>query len=307
MSEVSVIIPTFNRAPVLMRALNSVLGQSFTDWELIVVDDGSSDGTEALMREWMNGGLENIRYFKTENRGVSHARNFGVKQAHSPWVAFLDSDDEWLPRKLELQLALAGQFELIHGEEIWMRGGVRVNPLKKHAKSGGDVFARCIEICCISPSTTMLKRSLFERMNGFREDFPACEDYELWLRITRDQDVGFVSEPVQIKYGGNPDQLSLSTKAMDYYRAKALVQFLDGREARLVAETLMKKCEILARGFLKYPNTERMREIEEWRLAAVGSCSALSSDRFSARAEIIAPRVRSGPAPRHHRFRRFSK
>lgn len=263
---VSVILPAYNRAATLPRAIKSVLAQYYADWELVIVDDGSTDNTLAVATPFLGA---RVRYFNTENFGVSHARNFGVKNSSGEWIAFIDSDDEWLPRKLELQMALTPYFELIHGEENWFRNDKPVKPQAKHAKSGGDVFKRCIEICCISPSTTVISRWLFEKMHGFREDFPVCEDYELWLRITRDLQVGFINEPVQNKYAGSGDQLSFTTPAMDYFRLKALAPFLESREAETVAHNMLVKADILLNGFKKYPNRKRELEVADWRQSAL--------------------------------------
>lgn len=175
--EVSVIIPTYNRAHMLGDALRSVLGQSFTDFELIVVDDGSTDDTESLLSSW-TGRLEVI---KTNRRGVSASRNLGAQQAHGRWLAFLDSDDLWLPEKLELQLEAHHQqpeFLISHTDEFWVRRGVRVNPMKKHAKLGGRIFEYCLPMCRISPSSVLIDRGLFSRIGGFDQHYRVCEDYE---------------------------------------------------------------------------------------------------------------------------------
>lgn len=273
MAFVSVIIPTHNRAHTLLRALESVRTQTFSNWELIVIDDGSTDGTQAVVKQWMEANETPITYLQTADLqqgeskplGVSAARNWGARAATGEWLAFLDSDDEWLPEKLELQMGLLnevsstekGTWNLIHGEEIWIRNGVRVNPMKKHAKSGGRIFSRCVELCCISPSTALVKRELFDRLGGFREDFPVCEDYELWLRICSLGEVGFVETPVIKKYGGHADQLSRKYKAMDFFRVVALVPFLssteiseDEREA--VVSSIKSRCEILLKGVAKH-------------------------------------------------------
>ncbi len=139
---VSVIIPSFNRRHCLPRALDSVLAQTVPALEIIVVDDGSSDGTRSLIAS----DYPQVTYLWQPNRGVSAARNAGIEAARGDWLAFLDSDDEWLPSKLELQLALASsmpQCPLVHSDEIWIRSGVRVNAMRKHEKAGGYIFERC--------------------------------------------------------------------------------------------------------------------------------------------------------------------
>jgi glycosyltransferase involved in cell wall biosynthesis len=282
MSQVSVIIPTFNRHTVVARAIDSVLAQTFRDFELIVIDDGSTDGTD--LSPWPE-----IRTVKIANGGVSRARNLGAALATSSWLAFLDSDDEWLPEKLAKQMQLVDQFPLIHTEEIWIRNGVRVNQMKKHYKSGGQVFERCVDLCFISPSTTMIRRDLFLRLGGFREDFPVCEDYDLWLKVAAAHEVGFIAEPLSKKYGGNPDQLSLSFPAMDYYRVKALSGHLLKPKA---AASLVARADILLKGYQKYPNADHSRDVREWRQMAL---NALTHSHSAHSAAERLPRSDASP------------
>ncbi len=268
MNKVSIIIPTFNRIEVLNRAVQSVFSQSYKNWELIVVDDGSTDGTyEYLLQLKQTSSYgEQIHIYKTENSGVSAARNYGVTKSNYDWISFLDSDDEWLSNKLELQVPLTDNFKLIHGEEIWIRNGVRVNSMNKHKKSGGRIFSQCVPLCCISPSTVLLEKNLYSEMGGFREDYPVCEDYDLWLKICESLDVGFIEEPIINKYGGHDDQLSRKYFAMDYWRVKALEPFLKSEvlskdELSLVKCTILKKSEILLKGYEKHKNYENRDEI----------------------------------------------
>lgn len=273
MTKFSVVIPTFNRAATLERALDSVLNQTLKNWELIIVDDGSTDLTQDLVSAWQARNPEIVcQYVHTPNRGVSAARNAGARQARGTWLAFLDSDDEWMPHKLELQDALTANFVWIHSGENWIRNGVRVNAGKKHEKSGGRVFERAVDICFISPSTSLIRKDIFAEENGFREDFPVCEDYELWLRLAAKYPVGFLPHGLIHKYGGHADQLSRKYFAMDYYRAKALIQFLDctdisEAERQHVIAALLEKCEILIRGYEKHGNTENLDEVQDWVLA----------------------------------------
>jgi len=282
MTKISVIVPTFNRAHTLDRALDSALAQTLKPFEIIVVDDGSMDKTREIVENWRlrSGGFQNLIYLKTENRGVSSARNTGASQATGEWLAFLDSDDEWLPQKLERQAPLTPTFALVHGEEIWIRNGVRVNARDKYKKSGGRIFKRCVDICCISPSSVLISRDLFLKLDGFRNDFPVCEDYELWLRITSRFKVGFVEEPVLKKYGGHEDQLSRLHKAMDFYRCRALVPFLENieisdEERAHVIQTLIKKCRILIKGYLKHENLADLGVVQLWLSRALIADSAV--------------------------------
>ncbi|MEN8213887.1 MAG: glycosyltransferase [Pseudomonadota bacterium] len=281
--SVSVIIPTFNRAGVLARALDSVLQQSLPPKEIIVVDDGSTDGTRELIEElqrskpgFLNadaGEGQMLRYMHQHNTGVSAARNRGIRHARGEWIAFLDSDDAWLPGKLETQAGLIAKrpgHRLCHTEEIWMRNGVRVNPMKKHAKSGGSIFQQCLPRCVISPSSALVHRTLFEDVGVFDEDLPACEDYDLWLRISALEAVIYVDTPQIVKYGGHDDQLSRKHWGMDRFRIRALQKIaddplLDKKQQRLVYETLQHKARILRLGAEKRNNplrADKYREIE---------------------------------------------
>jgi glycosyltransferase involved in cell wall biosynthesis len=273
LAKISVIIPTYNRISTLPRAVDSVLDQTFTDLDLWIVDDGSTDGTADWVQNEILAQQREIttHYLRSQNKGVSHARNLALKASSGEWVAFLDSDDEWLPNKIAQQMIVAEQnpeLKLLHGEEIWIRNGVRVNPMKKHQKSGGRIFDRCIKLCCISPSTAMVRREIFEEVGFFNEDFPVCEDYDMWLRICEKYEVGFVENPIIKKYGGHEDQLSRKYIAMDYYRIKSLSQFTQSSEISedeksLLLDTLSKKCEILLRGFKRHNNMDQFTEVEE--------------------------------------------
>jgi glycosyltransferase involved in cell wall biosynthesis len=261
-----------------------VAAQTYRDFELLIVDDGSSDPTGELVRAWIVEHPQlQVRYFGGENRGVSAARNWGLRESRFPWVAFLDSDDQWLPDKLTLQMALTTDYSVIHGEEIWMRNGVQISPKKKHAKSGGRIFRRCVDVCCISPSTALIRRELLQEQ-GFREDFPVCEDYELWLRLSAQHEIGFVATPVMVKYDGHEDQLSHRFRAMDYFRAKALMVFLDrdlnSDDLEHVAASIAKKCDILLNGYHKYNQWSHFAEVEAWRERAI-SCLAKNHSAYS--------------------------
>ncbi len=252
---IAVIIPSFNRAASLGRALDSVLAQHHPSAEICVVDDGSTDGTAELMRSRYPA----LGYLRQSNRGVSAARNLGVAHTQSEWLAFLDSDDEWLPDKLQQQMIAwqrQPQHRLIHCDEIWIRDGRRVNPMRKHQKAGGFIFDRCLPLCAISPSAAVIQRSLFEEMQGFDESLPACEDYDLWLRICCRHPVLFVDQPLLRKYGGHADQLSRQHWGMDRFRVKALKKLLDSQvltesQRHAAGAMLQRKCQILRAGASK--------------------------------------------------------
>ena len=252
MATVSAIIPTFNRVHLLERALRSVFDQSVPLLEVIVVDDGSTDGTS----EWVARAFPEAVLMIQPNLGVSRARNRGIEAAKGDWITFLDSDDQWCETKNEEQLAalLADPSRRIcHTDEIWIRNGVRVNPMHKHRKGGGEIFSQCLPRCVISPSSVMLHRSVFEVHGVFDEQLPACEDYDLWLRLCAKLQVTYLARPLVIKHGGHADQLSRRYWGMDRFRITALEKLLDGgglvpEQERQSLEELLKKITVYLQG-----------------------------------------------------------
>ena len=265
--SVAVIIPTYNRVATLGRALDSVYAQSRPAEEICVVDDGSTDGTEELVKDR----YPNIVYIKQKNSGVSSARNKGVASTSSKYLAFLDSDDEWLPKKLEVQLSalqLEPGFKLVHSDEIWIRNGKRVNQMDKHRKRGGELFARCLPLCVISPSSVVMERALYVGLGGFDELLPACEDYDLWLRLCSREQVLYIDAPLLKKYGGHEDQLSRQHWGMDRFRVQSLVKLLNSGvleddQDQLVRVTLLEKAKILRNGAEKRGKIERAEYYEQ--------------------------------------------
>lgn len=265
---VSIIIPVYNRPELLGRAVASVLDQTFQEWELILVDDGSTDGTRKLMRG-IEGGR--IRCLFQPHSGVSVARNRGICAARYPWIAFLDSDDYWRPRKLQVQLQVLGEnpeYRIVHSDEIWIRRGRRVNPRKIHRKYGGWIYRHCLPRCIVSPSSVLLHRDVLEEHGIFDESLPVCEDYELWLRLFSRRPICLVPEALMVKTGGHSDQLSRSTWGMDRYRVKALTKnFQSGLLTPLqqlwTAEEIVRKAGVLAQGAAKRLNMVRKGRYRE--------------------------------------------
>jgi glycosyltransferase involved in cell wall biosynthesis len=252
MTKVSVIIPTYNRGDVVLRALRSVFAQDHAVDQVIVVDDGSTDDTIERIERNFPG----VELIVQTNHGVSHARNRGIERARNEWLAFLDSDDEWLPGKITAQLAAIvsdGTSRVCHSDEIWVRNGRRVNPMNKHRKYGGDIFLYCLPRCVMSPSSVVLHRSVVEEVGGFDETLPVCEDYDLWLRIASQTTVLYVPEKLLIKYGGHEDQLSRSSWGMDRYRIQALEKLLlsevlSATQSQEAIAEMLRKIEIYVAG-----------------------------------------------------------
>lgn len=255
MPQVSVIIPTFNRAQTLTTAIQSVLHQSFQDFELIIVDDGSTDDTTRVLQPYESS----IIYYFQQNGGVSSARNAGIELATGEFIAFLDSDDLWLNKKLEHQIAFFerdSQAVACYTDEIWIRNGVRVNPQKKHRKYHGWIFQHSLPLCIVSPSSICLSRSIISDAGQFDVTLPACEDYDFWLRLSIRYPVHFIPVPLIIKRGGHADQLSRRTPIMDRYRIIALeklllLEKLSPQQRQSVLKELIRKCLIIRSGAYK--------------------------------------------------------
>jgi GT2 family glycosyltransferase len=257
--QISVIIPTFNRAWTLARAVDSVLAQTCAPKEVIVVDDGSTDPTPEVLAAYG----DRIRVLVQPNRGVSSARNLGIRCSRGEFIALLDSDDQWKPEKLACQAAFFTahpEAMICQTQEIWIRNGVRVNPGNKHKKLSGMIFEPSLHLCLVSPSAVMMKKSLFDIKGMFNEDFPVCEDYDFWLRVSTDTPIYLVDRPLTIKFGGHLDQLSQShsqdrcriAAILDLIRAGALTE--DQKTAAVAV--LKEKCRIYGSGCLKRGKTD---------------------------------------------------
>lgn len=262
---------------MLPRAIQSVLKQTqfeLSNLEIIVVDDGSTDDTKSVIEQHYLPQYSCINYVRQENKGVSAARNLGLEHANHEWVALLDSDDEWLPCKLHTQINAIEQTQLkvCHTQEIWIRNGVRVNQMNKHQKYGGDIFEHCLPLCAMSPSSIVIHREVFNKIGPFDEALPACEDYDLWARITPHYQVAYVETPCINKYGGHEDQLSRQFWGMDRFRVIALCKLLQqpnvdlqlSSEQRQQALAMLKrKNTILLAGARKHQNHDLVAECEQ--------------------------------------------
>ena len=282
--EVSVVIPTYNRSAMVCEAIASVIAQRCAGFELIVIDDGSTDGTaDELDRIARSVNAENanrmeMRVLRTENRGVAAARNTGVAMASAPLIAFLDSDDLWTPQKLEWQLAFMRShpgLAIAQTEEIWMRDGRRLNPGMRHRKRDGDIFRDSLRTCLISPSAVIMRVALFRELGGFDERMTAAEDYDLWLRIiAAGHEVGLLSEPMVTRRAGHVGQLSATVAAIDRFRILALLKLnaaddlttLNESRRSAVCVALAEKCAIYAQGLHR-----RGRESDAAAVAAIAT------------------------------------
>ena len=257
----SVIIPTFNRKGFLEPAVNSVLDQTFADLELIIIDDGSDDGTRDLIPSYND---TRITYCYQKNNGVAAARNSGLNKAKGKFIAFLDSDDRWTPEKLQRSseyILKYPEIAIFHTEEIWYRSERLLPQKKKHKKPCGLVYEQALPLCCISISTAVIKRTVFDHIGMFDEKFEACEDYDFWLRATSKYRVKLIPEELTVKDGGRPDQLSSRIWGLDRFRIMSLEKMLlsgglSGKNRDLTFKELVKKCSIFSDGSKKRGKAE---------------------------------------------------
>jgi len=253
--SVSVVIPTYNRGWILREAIDSVLDQTMEDFELIVVDDGSTDDTQDILEEYGDA----VRTIHQGNGGVSAARNRGIASAEGTYIAFLDSDDLWMPEKLRTQLEFFQSHPkalICQTEEMWIRRGVRVNPKKRHKKPSGMIFEPSLELCLVSPSAVMVHRKLFDLVGLFDEDFRICEDYDMWLRIGYRYPIYLIDRPLIVKRGGHKDQISKGI-GLDRLRALAIQKIIDRgvlsvSQHNAAVSALKVKCRIYAAGCRKH-------------------------------------------------------
>jgi len=288
---VSVIIPTHNRAALVQEAVASVLAQTWRDFEVLLVDDASTDDTAAALAPYAS----QVKILCRATRGgVAAARNTGIRAARGEWLAFLDSDDLWLPEKLARQMAYLAQqpdLSLCQTEETWVRRGVRVNQPQTHRKIGGRLFFESLERCMISPSAVILHRRLLERHGAFDETLPAAEDYDLWLRLTWRYEVGLEPEPLIVKRGGRPDQLSAQW-GIDRYRIQALIKLLEdpelpAPEARAARRVLARKCALYAQGCAKrgkFAEAQYYRRLGRYSSGSAGFQPVLAQESDGCRA-----------------------
>lgn len=269
--SISVVIPSYNRLHTLPRAIDSVLAQTLSAHEIIVIDDGSTDGTTEFIKHHYTQHYPVIKLITQKNAGVSHARNRGISMASGDWIAFLDSDDIWFKHKLATQMrAIQEQphYLLCHCDEHWIRNGKRVNPMRKHRKHGGWIFEHCLPLCAISPSAALIHQQLLTAVGVFDESLPACEDYDLWLRICAQYPALYVDQALLEKTGGHEDQLSRKYWGMDRFRLQALAKLLRSGTLKqdqytLALTTFNDKLNIVINGSIKRDNQAQADELQQ--------------------------------------------
>lgn len=263
---VSVVIPTYNRAIFLQRAIESVFRQTYPCAEIIVIDDGSTDNTRELLKTIKDTSTTPLTAIHTNNRGVAAARNLGIKNAKNDIIAFLDSDDHWTRKKLEKQYPVFIQqdkYLVSHTKEKWLRRGKHLNQKCKHIPKHGDIFSHCLKLCAVGMSTVMMQKRLFEQLGYFDEEMRCCEDYDLWLRISCRHDFLLIDAPLTVKEGGRDDQLSnIYRLGMDERRIYSMKKLFDlgclqRVQYNMAMQEFERKINIFANGCIKHGKTEK--------------------------------------------------
>lgn len=225
--EISVIIPTYNRARFIERAVQSVLNQTYQDFELIVVDDASTDDTEERVGHLLRNGMR-FKYVRHDiNRGASAARNNGIKTSTGEYIAFLDSDDEWLPEKLEKQMQVFEESQddklgVVYSGVAYIKEEDNQKIDEQQPKKRGYIFEDFLRRCCVGggPGVFLVKKEVFDTCGLFdeREELRIVDDYEMWVRVSKDYKFDFVDDLLTRCYRHN---VSITATMTEYDRAIA--------------------------------------------------------------------------------------
>ena len=186
---ISVVIPAYNAESYIQSTLDSVFNQTYQNIEVIVVDDGSNDSTQSILNAYPH----NVVVIKTENKGVSHARNTGIDAAKGGWIAFVDSDDIWLPTKLEEQIISIGECQWSHCDSVYI-GENQSGDVKRSDYSHiprGNVFEELIVENFITTSSVLIKKSLLNQYGKFDETLACLEDWKLWIDIAHENPIAY--------------------------------------------------------------------------------------------------------------------
>lgn len=209
MDLVSVVIPAYNAERYIAAAVDSALAQTYPNCEVIVVDDGSTDGTPQILA----GYGDRIRVHRQANGGSSAACNAGVELARGRWVAFLDADDLWLPDKTRLQVERCGRFAISHTDS-WCFGDSLSQDVRRSSFEplyAGQVLERLLVVNFITKSSVLMLRDVYLEAGGFGSSYPAVEDWPLWLRVCAKHEIGLVDEPL-VRYRVHAQSKSMAAR-----------------------------------------------------------------------------------------------
>lgn len=235
MDDVSVIIPVYNRDYSLRDAVESVLIQTYKPSEIIIIDDGSFFQAKDILKNYKNN-IKIIRHEK--NKGVSASRNTGILASSSKYIAFLDSDDIFLPEKLELQINFMKEnnYQISHTNEFWYKKDRFINQNKKSKRYGGKILDKILDKCRVSPSSLIVERKVFEKSGLFDETLDVCEDYEISLRFALHYEIGYLDKNLIIKRAIEENSLSAAINHIEHIRYNILKNFYKKYEDRFNRE-----------------------------------------------------------------------
>lgn len=240
MSRVSVIIPAYNSAAFVRETIDSALAQTHPDIEVIVVDDGSRDETPAILATYG----DRIRVHCQKNTGVAGARNTGLRLATGEWVAFLDADDIWEPRKIETQLQAVGDASWIYTNRVnfGARGPFPELQSDITLMTDGDVFVPLLlRGNFITMSSVMIRTELVRQLGGLALGIDGCDDWDLWLRVASERhEVRYVAEPL-LRYRFTPTALSTNHRIMVAARRVVVARALDTERGRSLPWQLRRR------------------------------------------------------------------
>ncbi|MCF7869806.1 MAG: glycosyltransferase family 2 protein [Candidatus Omnitrophica bacterium] len=264
----SIIIPTYNRRQFLKIAIESVLKQTYANYELIIVDDGSTDNTKELIKDYKDSRLN---YYYQQNKGPASARNLGIAKARGEFVCFLDSDDRFRINKLEIShryIKEKSSYKIFHSEEIWYKNGKFLSQKKEHKKTAGFIFDNAVKLCSISISTAVIKKEVFNKIGNFDQNLLACEDYDFWLRVTSQYPIYLIPEALTIKEGGHKNQQSKKYPAMDKFRIYALDKILQTKNLKkeqyqIAYQQLQNKCSVYIKGAALRKKTKEVKKYKD--------------------------------------------
>lgn len=223
---VSVIIPSYNMARYLPTSVSSALAQTYTNFEIVIVDDGSSDNTAEVVRQWDND--PRVRVHRQVNGGLSHARNQGIAHSNGPFIALLDADDIWMPQKLSLQMPLFRdpKVGVVFSNYERMNDNEERMPMGPTAMYRGKVSGQLLIENFVPASSAVVRRACFERCGGFDVELKTGEDYEMWLRLSAHTEFDFVPEPL-MRYRIWGGQMSRDYRGRYETAIRVMQRFLD--------------------------------------------------------------------------------
>jgi glycosyltransferase involved in cell wall biosynthesis len=267
MPQVSVILPVFNGEAFLADAIESVRAQEFSDWEIIAVDDGSTDGSGRILREYETVLPGRLRLITQENRGISVAKNRAIGLSSGEYIAFLDCDDGWSPEKLELQVSVLQRMEevaMVYSDcsLVDLQGNVIRKTYFEKPPLHGWVFPELLLHNCVPSSSVILRRSVLDAVGLLNPAFRIAQDYDLWLRIADRYPIEVIDRPL-MQYRVHPGGISSNRVEMireDLDITERWLEQRPGLREELAAGLLQKQRNFRYHLFLHHLHSRELRK-----------------------------------------------